>query len=136
MGSNLEIGADGQESKLGKGTLVAAAHVLSDDMRELLDLFRELAVEYAIVGGFAFNYYGYVRTTQDIDILVNPTIENAARVVEAFARFGFAGAGIPRELLEREGGIVHLGVEPNRNRYPHWSERGRQQRHFRRSSSC
>lgn len=87
---------------------------LSDDMRELLGLFRELAVEYAIVGGFAVNYYGYVRTTQVIDILVNPTIENAARVLEALGRFGFAGAKIPRELLEREGGIVHLGVEPNR----------------------
>jgi hypothetical protein len=48
-------------------------------MRELLDLFRELAVEYAIVGGFAVNYCSCVRTTQDIDVLINPTIENADR---------------------------------------------------------
>ena len=88
--------------------------LLSDDMRELLDLFRDLDVQYAIVGGFAVNYYGYVRTTQDIDILVNPTAENPGRVMAALGEFGFRGAGIPRELLEREGASIHLGVEPNR----------------------
>jgi predicted nucleotidyltransferase len=88
--------------------------LLSDDMRELLRLFRHLGVQYVVVGGFAVNYYGYVRTTQDIDVLVNPTGDNAGRVMGALAEFGFAGAGIPPELFEREGAIIHLGVEPNR----------------------
>lgn len=87
---------------------------LSDDMKELFRLFREQGVQYVVVGGFAVNYYGYVRTTQDIDVLVNPTGDNAGRVMGALAEFGFAGAGIPPELLEREGGVIHLGVEPNR----------------------
>lgn len=40
--------------------------------------------------------------------------ENAGRIMAALADFGFGGAGIPRELFERDMGAVHLGTEPNR----------------------
>ena len=88
--------------------------LLSDDMIMLLGLFRRHGVRYAIVGGHAVNFYGYVRNTQDMDVLVYPSVDNAERVMAALRDFGFGGAGIPRDLLEREGGAVHLGVEPNR----------------------
>lgn len=86
----------------------------SADMKRLLDLFGRFGVRYTLVGGHAVNYYGYVRTTQDMDLLVLPTPENAKRVMNALSEFGFGGAGIPRELFERDHGAVHLGVEPNR----------------------
>jgi predicted nucleotidyltransferase len=86
----------------------------SADMKTLLGLFGEFGVQYALVGGHAVNYYGYVRTTQDMDLLVLPTTENAERIMDALSAFGFGGAGIPRELFERDRGAVHLGVEPNR----------------------
>ncbi len=86
----------------------------SSDMKEFLELFGSFGVRYALVGGHAVNYYGYVRTTQDMDLLVLPTTENAKRVMDALSAFGFGGAGIPRELFERDKGAVHLGVEPNR----------------------
>lgn len=88
--------------------------LLSDDMKELIELFRRHDVRYVVVGGHAVNYYGYVRTTQDIDLLVYPSSRNAGRIMDALAEFGFAGAGIPRRLFEQEGGAVHLGEEPNR----------------------
>ena len=53
------------------------------DMKDLLRLFDEHEVEYVLVGGFAVNYYGYVRTTQDIDLLVFPAPENARRIKTA-----------------------------------------------------
>ncbi len=84
------------------------------DMKELLKLFAKHEVEYILVGGFAVNYYGYVRTTQDIDLLVSPAPENAGRVMRALADFGFGSAGIPADHFEREGNAVHLGSEPNR----------------------
>ncbi len=87
---------------------------LSDDMRDLIGLFWKHGVRYAIVGGHAVNYYGYVRNTQDLDLLVDPTPENADRTLAALSDFGFGGAGIPRHFFEREGGAVHLGEEPNR----------------------
>jgi predicted nucleotidyltransferase len=84
------------------------------DMKDLLRLFDEHDVEYVLVGGFAVNYYGYVRTTQDIDLLILPVPENSSRVMAALADFGFSSAGIPQELFEQEGCAVHLGTEPNR----------------------
>jgi len=86
----------------------------SADMKELLRLFEEHGVRYTLVGGHAVNYYGYVRTTQDMDLLVSPTAGNAQRIMGALIAFGFGRAGIPQELFERDGGAVHLGVEPNR----------------------
>ncbi len=86
----------------------------SADMKELLRLFEEHGVQYTLVGGHAVNFYGYVRTTQDMDLLVSPTADNAQRIMGALIEFGFGGAGIPQELFERDGGAVHLGVEPNR----------------------
>ena len=84
------------------------------DMRDLLRLFDQHDVEYVLVGGFAVNYYGYVRTTQDIDLLVFPKPDNARRVMAALADFGFGSAGISTTLFEHEGSAVHLGAEPNR----------------------
>ena len=86
----------------------------SADMKELLRLFEEYGVQYTLVGGHAVNFYGYVRTTQDMDLLVSPTTENAQRIMGALTAFGFGGAGIPQALFESDGGAVHLGVEPNR----------------------
>lgn len=88
--------------------------LFTQDMKELIDFFEKHEVEYVLVGGFAVNYYGYVRSTQDIDFLVMPSPENAQNLMKALADFGFAGANIPQEYFEREGTAVHLGVEPNR----------------------
>jgi hypothetical protein len=88
--------------------------VLTADMKDLFGLFQRHGVQYVLVGGFAVNYYGYVRTTQDIDLLVFPSADNAQRIMIALSEFGFGGAGIPQELFEREGSAVHLGTEPNR----------------------
>lgn len=86
----------------------------SQDMRELIEAFEKNNVQYVLVGGFAVNYYGYLRATQDIDFLVMPSEENALNLMNALSEFGFGGAGIPKECFEQKGTAVHLGVEPNR----------------------
>lgn len=46
---------------------------------DILDLWKSLhdnQVKYLTIGGFAVNFYGYNRTTGDIDILIEDTIEN------------------------------------------------------------
>lgn len=50
---------------------------LTPDMKDLIDIFETKSVQYMLVGGFAVICYGYVRTTQDIDILVYPSLKNA-----------------------------------------------------------
>ncbi|MFC1746402.1 hypothetical protein ACFL35_20585 [Candidatus Riflebacteria bacterium] len=86
----------------------------SEDMKALVELFNNHGVEYMLVGGFAVNYYGYIRMTQDIDFLLYPSCENAKKIIDALNDFGFGKAGINRELFERPGSVLHLGVEPNR----------------------
>lgn len=86
----------------------------TQDMRELVEAFEKHEVLYVLVGGYAVNFHGYVRSTQDIDFLVMPSKENAENLMKALSDFGFGGAGIPQEYFEREGTAVHLGVEPNR----------------------
>jgi hypothetical protein len=38
---------------------------------------------YMVIGGFAINYHGYIRATEDIDILVASDLENQSRIKRA-----------------------------------------------------
>jgi hypothetical protein len=42
---------------------------LADDFKEFLKLLGSNGVEYLLIGGYAVNLHGYVRTTNDLDIL-------------------------------------------------------------------
>ena len=88
--------------------------LITSDMIDFIRLLKKNKVRYVLVGGFAVIYYGYIRTTQDIDILVLPTAENAERMLAALKQFGFGSAGFTRAVFEKEGTAVHLGAEPNR----------------------
>ena len=88
--------------------------MFSADMIDLIKIFEKRYVQYALVGGFAVNFYGYMRSTQDIDLLLYPSKENAAKIMGALNEFGFGNAGIPQSFFEKEGSAIHLGVEPNR----------------------
>lgn len=87
---------------------------LSPDMKDLIKILHKKNVKYALVGGFAVNYYGYIRTTQDIDFLIYPSSDNADRMMETLSIFGFGEAGIPKEYFTKEKAAIHIGVEPNR----------------------
>jgi hypothetical protein len=52
------------------------------DARGLLHGLHEHDVEYVLFGALAMIFYGYVRTTEDLDIAVNPDMENLDRVAE------------------------------------------------------
>ncbi|MFM7050694.1 MAG: nucleotidyl transferase AbiEii/AbiGii toxin family protein [Planctomycetota bacterium] len=70
--------------------------------------------EYVVVGGYALAHHGCPRFTGDIDVLVRPTQENAARVLEALRRFGFGGLAIGTGDLDTEGKVIQLGFAPQR----------------------
>ena len=86
---------------------------ISPDMQELLQLLLQHEVKFALCGGFAVSYYGFVRTTMDLDLLIYPSKENAARTIQALTAFGFGGSGIPEESFSKRGTAVTLGVQPN-----------------------
>ena len=72
-----------------------------------LDLFECLnkeKVEYLLVGGVTAIAYGVPRTTIDIDILINPTFENADHLLKVLKklRMGTASLITPEELVKEE----------------------------------
>jgi hypothetical protein len=56
------------------------------DVRRVAELLEAERVEYALIGGYALALQGIVRLTEDVDILVAPTPENARRWVRALSR--------------------------------------------------
>jgi predicted nucleotidyltransferase len=68
--------------------------------------------KYLVIGGVACILHGYGRATDDIDILIERTATNAARVLKALAGlgYGFAREWTPAELLKRP--ITVIGDDP------------------------
>lgn len=86
---------------------------LSDDMKELLRIFNRNHVSYAICGGFAVANHGFVRMTLDLDLLIDPSPENASAVLKSLEEFGFGTAGIELQDLTAPATAITLGMQPN-----------------------
>ena len=59
------------------------------DLETLLKSLNAREVRYVIIGATAFPVHGYARATLDVDILIEPTEENASRMWEALRAFGY-----------------------------------------------
>ncbi|WP_415791808.1 DUF6036 family nucleotidyltransferase [Deinococcus saxicola] len=68
-------------------------------------------VRYLLIGGYAVNLYGFVRTTGDMDIFVALDAENIHKLVAAYHEFGVSSV---QAGLFQPGKIVRMGVPPLR----------------------
>jgi len=91
-----------------------ATPVLARDFKEFLKLLNSNHVEYLLIGGYAVGIYGYVRATNDLDIWVNVSPENAARIERALRDFGFAVPGLRSDLFLARNNVVRMGAPPIR----------------------
>ena len=83
--------------------------------REFLDLIallNENSAEYLVVGGYAVNWHGYIRSTEDIDVWIGPDLANAERVRKALKQFGVEVSGVSAEALASPGEMFQLGNPP------------------------
>lgn len=87
---------------------------IQPDFRDLLALFNALEVEYVIVGAYALAFHGAPRYTGDLDVYVRPRPDNARKLIEALARFGFGGLDLTPADFQSPDRIVQLGVPPVR----------------------
>lgn len=67
-----------------------------------------------MVGGYAVAFYGHPRYTKDIDVWIEPTPDNASRLIQSLRDFGFASLGLREEDFVQPGYTIQLGVPPNR----------------------
>ncbi len=56
-----------------------------DSLLKLFGRFRDEGVEYVLVGGQAVRLNGYLRATEDVDLLVKPTRANGERIIRALS---------------------------------------------------
>lgn len=65
-------------------------------------LLNAAGARYLIAGAQACILHGLVRTTEDVDILVEPSIENCQRVINGLSRLedGAAAELTPQDILE------------------------------------
>lgn len=59
--------------------------------REIVVAFSEYSVEFIVIGGLAVAWYCPQRQADDMDLLVNPTLENSERISQALGRLRLSG---------------------------------------------
>lgn len=87
---------------------------IEKDYEEFLRLLNRHKAKYLIIGSFAVAFYAKPRYTKDIDILVEPSLENGKRIVKALKEFGFGTLDLKDKDFAKKGNIIQLGYEPVR----------------------
>jgi hypothetical protein len=63
-----------------------------DQLQTVFASFQKNDVRYLVIGGIAAVLYGVPRATFDLDILIQPTKQNAQRLLDALAQLNFGTA--------------------------------------------
>lgn len=89
---------------------------MTDDWLDLLNEFIANEVRFIVVGAHALAIHGIPRGTQDLDVWVERSPANAARIWQALASFGapLASLDLSPADLERADLVFQLGLPPNR----------------------
>lgn len=85
---------------------------MNSDFKDLLQSLHESKVRYLVVGGYAVIHYAQPRYTKDIDIWLEPSAENSARLMKAFAHFGIPLVGVTQDDFAIDGTQFSIGVPP------------------------
>ncbi|MQA30527.1 MAG: hypothetical protein GEU82_11950 [Luteitalea sp.] len=87
---------------------------MNPDFTDLLRAFAAADVRFLVVGAYALSVHGRPRATGDLDVWIEPTSANAARVVSALTEFGAPVADITEADLASAGVTYQIGVPPGR----------------------
>jgi hypothetical protein len=85
----------------------------SGDFTDFLNALTQNEVKTLIIGAFAVAFHAKPRFTQDLDIFVEPTPENAERLLHAIDAFGFGTPGLSIGDFA-PGRVTQLGHPPHR----------------------
>ena len=87
---------------------------MNPDFVDLLRAFVAADVRFLIVGAYALALHGRPRATGDLDVWIDATQENAARVMRALAAFGAPLTDVSVDDFSRPGVVFQIGVPPGR----------------------
>ena len=80
---------------------------MEPSFEKLLALLAAGEVHFIVVGGVAVTLHGYVRLTEDVDILIESSGANIERLLAVLSRYGegFAAELAPTDFDDTEGAI-------------------------------
>lgn len=87
---------------------------VSKDFLDLFECFARHEVRALVIGAHAVAHYAKPRYTKDIDLFIEASKDNAARILRALDDFGFGSLHLAENDFTEPGTIIQLGVEPNR----------------------
>jgi hypothetical protein len=87
---------------------------MNQDFVDLLRAFVAADVRFLVVGAYALAHHGRPRATADLDIWVDATSENAARIMRALAAFGAPLGDVDERDFASPGVVYQIGVPPGR----------------------
>lgn len=87
---------------------------VNPDFRDLFFELNAASVRYLVVGAYAVTFHSRPRFTKLLDVWVDPSPQNAARVFRALAAFGAPLSGVRLEDFTTRGTVFQIGVAPNR----------------------
>ena len=87
---------------------------MHQDFLDLLRAFTDREVRFLIVGAYALAVHGRPRATGDLDVWVEPTPENAHRVMLALGDYGAPLDGATAADFAAPGTVFQMGLPPVR----------------------
>ncbi len=91
-------------------------NILFEEHQKLLLILLKYEVSFILIGGYAVIYYGYERTTGDMDIWLRPDDDNKIKLIAALSDYGIKKSD--RELIERADFTIaqmfYIGEKPRR----------------------
>lgn len=87
---------------------------INPDFRDLFAALNDAGARYLLVGGYALAVHAVPRFTKDLDVWVEPSAANAARVMAALRAFGAPLDSLVEADLARPEVVFQMGVPPNR----------------------
>lgn len=87
---------------------------MNQDFVDLLRAFSDHKVRFLIVGAYALGVHGRPRATGDLDVWIDPTPENAERVMSALRAFGAPLTDVTTDDFSRPGIVFQMGLPPHR----------------------
>ena len=88
--------------------------MLNSDYKDMLQALLDNNVKFLLVGAYAMGVHGYPRATGDIDIWVEPSLDNSRRVYRSLATFGAPLHEIDEATFTKPGIVFQIGVTPRR----------------------
>jgi hypothetical protein len=87
---------------------------MNQDFLDLLRAFSDHSVRFMVVGAYALAVHGRPRATGDLDVWIDPTPDNAARLMLALGQFGAPTTQVTAEDFSRPGVVFQMGLPPLR----------------------